>query len=168
MRNNPEPESGTWASLVLETRKAAGLSQQKFGALIGVDRSTVWRWENWNQKPDSVEVVATFAEATGAHVAVAMQRSGYAAAPRPTADASSVPEPAIHAYARKLGLELHSPIVAKILAGPWDEGMMRFMLDRERQWQDAAIQQRIEQIEVTEEAYRRRGGEDAGGVHKAA
>src|SRR4051812_18534502 len=53
MRINPSAESSTWASLVRTHRQLARLSQEKLADEVGTARSTVWRWENSDQKPES-------------------------------------------------------------------------------------------------------------------
>lgn len=47
------------ASGIRAARKAAGLSQEAAGALIGVERRTVMRWESGERRPPAERAVFT-------------------------------------------------------------------------------------------------------------
>lgn len=49
--------------MITTARKEAGLSMASLASEIGVNRSTVWRWENGRAKPD-IEAIRLIASAT--------------------------------------------------------------------------------------------------------
>lgn len=49
---------------ITDARRKAGLSMADLAAMVGVNRTTVWRWETGRAKPD-VEAIRMIATATG-------------------------------------------------------------------------------------------------------
>lgn len=156
MRNNPAVESGTWATLVKTHRRARNMSQQALADAAGCDRSTVWRWENTDQKPDSAAQALRVAEVLGIDRDTAMRATGFAP------DDERPAEPELWTYARSLGLDPHSVEVQTILGGRWAEDMQRRMLRQEREWQEADRRRRLDQIKLAEELYATTAGETDG------
>jgi len=149
MRNTSPRESGTWATFVREAREAALISQIELARRIGVERTTVWRWENKDQLPDTATVAASVARALKLDQDEALRLAGFTV---------GVPEPEPESdddrLVRSFGLDPASRIVRKIMGGPWDTAMKRRMLRREREWADKAEAERLEQLDLAEEAYR--------------
>lgn len=162
MRNISPEESGTWATLVKAARRQAGLSQDRLAKGFGGDRSTVWRWENSDQKPDSVAIAVRVADVLEIDRNVALRAAGFAVEEIP-----EVPESEDDKLVRSFGLDPNSRIVQRIMTGPWDTGMKKLMLKREREWVDRAEAERLGQLDLAEQLARRTG-EDDGGVHQAA
>lgn len=92
MRNTPAPQRGIWATYVLAARKNAGprLSQAELARRLGVDRSTIWRWETGQSKPEDADIVAQLAEVLDLDLeealAAAGLRPGVSAPAEPTRD----------------------------------------------------------------------------------
>lgn len=53
---NPLPEPRTVAERLVQTRKNLGLSQKKMAGRIGVDPSTLARWERGERQPTGVDL----------------------------------------------------------------------------------------------------------------
>lgn len=115
MRNIEDVVSGDWASFVREGRRELKLTQEKFGAAVGVNRSTVWRWEKEGMKPENVEVTTAVARLFGVSVDAAMKAAGLMAVG--PYEPTRPPHPMILKY----GLSSSDPIVRKILAANVDE-----------------------------------------------
>lgn len=75
MRNTRTPRQA-WAEYSAAARQAAKLSASELARRLGIDRVTVWRWENGKQKPENSEVVQKFAEATGVDLDEALAAAG--------------------------------------------------------------------------------------------
>lgn len=150
MRNTSQPDSGAWATFVTATRKHAGISQAELGRRSQVSRETVWRWETGRQKPENIDTVLLVAQATGWDEDDALRAAGLKA-PDPMAPE---PESAETQLVRSFDLDPGSAVVKKIMSGPWDLEMKKKMLRREREWVDRAEAERIEQLDLAEEAYR--------------
>jgi transcriptional regulator with XRE-family HTH domain len=65
VRNNPPADRVAWATFAKAARETAqegrGMSQSELARQLKVDRVTVWRWENGQQRPEDAGVVARFA-----------------------------------------------------------------------------------------------------------
>lgn len=88
-----------WARYARAARKHAGLTTPDLADALGVNRSTPWRWEAGQNVPESVPLVARFAEVTGVNSHEALTAAGLHADPRPAVE---LPEPAPHPLARQL------------------------------------------------------------------
>lgn len=78
----------TWDVYVSRIRAATGLSRPKFAAKIGVDSTTLWRWETGRQKPESKEAPEAIARVFGVDADAALAAAGLR-----TAAESPVPLP---------------------------------------------------------------------------
>lgn len=61
MRNASELPA-TWAQYVTQLRQAAGMSRPALAVRLGVDPTTVWRWETGRQRPESPDAPEMLAE----------------------------------------------------------------------------------------------------------
>jgi len=121
--NRSAAKSGSWATLVVEGRRRAGYTQEKLAALVGVDRTTVWRWEKQNRLPDTVELTLVVARVLGIDQDLALHAAGHVG--------PDAPEPEVDP--RLKGLSPDDPVVRHILSAPVSERMRELMLDRRRQ-----------------------------------
>jgi len=150
MRNIPPAESGTWATLVKTYREAAGVSQAALAEAVGTDRSTVWRWENRNQRPESYTLTKRVIDRLAIPREVGFAAAGYG-------DDEAEPDP--YAYVREMGLDPNNRIVRRILAMPGiSEELRMAALRRERELQLRDEQRRLEDLEWTLEQQRRQAG----------
>lgn len=82
----------TWAAYAKQARGAAvpQLSQSELARRLQTDRTTIWRWENGKQKPDSRDIVVRFADEVGVPRDEALAAAGLhpdlAPPPAPTLD----------------------------------------------------------------------------------
>src|SRR5688572_2100644 len=121
--NGSAEKSGSWAALVIQGRRSLGYTQEKLAALVGVDRTTVWRWEKQGRVPDTVELTLVVARTLGADADVALHAAGHVG--------PDTPEPEVDE--RLAGLDARDPVVRHILELDVDEEMRGYMLDRRRQ-----------------------------------
>lgn len=63
------------------------MNRTAFAAAAGIGRTTAWRWENSDQRPENIEVVARVAEVLGLDLDEALAAAGL----RPAAEPPSVP-----------------------------------------------------------------------------
>jgi transcriptional regulator with XRE-family HTH domain len=131
----PKPKTPTWKAYVLEARRQARMSQQALADAIGANKSTVWRWENEDRAPESVEVAEKVADATNTPRATARAAGGFAASD----DEGTDP--------RLAGLDPDDPVVRHIMSLDVDEEMREMMLDRRRQILADRARQDIDEIE---------------------
>lgn len=75
MRNVP-PAEGGWASYVRAAREHAKLTRPALAVAMGVQRSTIYRWETTNTRPEQADVVARFARETGVNLDEALAAAG--------------------------------------------------------------------------------------------
>lgn len=122
MRNTSAAKSGDWATFSLTARKAARLSQRALAQAIGVARETIWRWETDKQRPENVETVRRFAEATGVDLTEALRAARL--------HAGSGDEPPMDPRLR--GLDPADPVVTKIMSVDIPETLRDRMLNRYR------------------------------------
>lgn len=146
MRNTA---SGTWATLVREGRERVRprLSQQALAELVGVDRTTIWRWESAGVRPENPEMVIAVAAALGVDQDEAMLAAGLAVAGKDAGDADP----------RLRGLDPNDPVVRKIMSFDVDDEMRDMMLDRHRHNLELDRQRYLAQLEQDERLLRRRG-----------
>lgn len=159
MRHNPEPESGTWATLVRANRDRLKLTQVRAAEMIGVSRETIIRWEGGRTLPDSIDVADRASHVLGIDQSLGRRSTGYAGADPPE-------EPQMWTYARSLGLDPRSETVQEILTAGWTESMTRRMLREERKLKEDDERRRLERIRLAKEMYRRSGEDD--GLDQAA
>ena len=145
MRNAPKTPTPTWRAFVLEARTLARMSQQALADALGVNKSTVWRWENENRAPESLELAIRLADATRSSREVAAAAAGFAMPD----DSEEAPDP------RLRGLDPKDPVVIHIVNLDIDEEMRRFMLDYHRQ--KLALRREQDILEVDIMARRERG-----------
>lgn len=62
VRSTPERRREAWASYIQALRKATGVSRAELARRLGVDPTTVWRWETKRQKPESPDIPLAIAE----------------------------------------------------------------------------------------------------------
>lgn len=106
MRNAPKPKVPTWAEYVLQARTNAKLSQRALAAKLGVDRVTVWRWENENRRPESAELAVKVADVTHTVRELALAAAGLGMPDDPADE---------HGLALR-GLDPGDPVVQNILS----------------------------------------------------
>lgn len=137
MRNTTEPQRQTWA---IYAKAARGrINQSEFARRLGVDRATIYRWENGLQKPENAETVARFAQVTGVDIDEALAAAGL----RPNVEAPAEPT-------REPDEE-----EARILRAPVDEEMKRRMLAKLHDRRERERQQRIADFDDMIELARR-------------
>lgn len=145
MRNT---SGSTWATFVKDGRDRAGLSQKALADVLGIERTTVWRWENAGVRPDSPEMVAATADAIHQDRNAAMHAAGLA-----------IPDfAAPEADPRLQGLDASDPIVRRIMGFEIDEEMRAFMLDRHRRNLERDRQRYLEDLDRDLEQFQRRTG----------
>ena len=76
MRNATEAERGAWATYTRAAREQRGMSQTALAQRTGIDRVTIWRWENSKQRPDDPDVIARWASALAIDANEAMAAAG--------------------------------------------------------------------------------------------
>lgn len=140
----------TWATMVVDGRRRKQLTQQGLADLLGIDRTTVWRWERGGVKPDDPEMVRAVALALGENEDEAHQLAGLALPSSSRAEAETDP--------RLRGLDPADPVVRKIMALDVDEQMRGWMLDRHRQNLERDRQRYLEDLERDAEMLRRQRG----------
>lgn len=132
MRTIDDVVSGDWASFVKEGRRELRLSQEKFGAEVGVNRSTVWRWENEGMKPENIDVAGAVAELFGVPVDVALKAAGLLVTGR------TAPAAPPHPLVLKYSMSSTDPIVRRILGADVDERTREDMFRHYRRRLDEA------------------------------
>ncbi len=142
VRNDGSDRRQTWAEYVAKLRKATRLSRPKFAERLGVDPTTVWRWEVKGQRPESSEVPELIALTFGLDVDDVLTAAGL----KPSGDRA--PEPP----------QPPDEEVELILAQKVDEDTKQAMLERLFQLRERDKQRRIEEIQfLVEQARRARG-----------
>lgn len=136
--NNAASKSGTWATLVVDGRRRMGYTQERLAALVGVDRTTVWRWEKQNRLPDTVELTLLVARHIGIESEVALHAAGHVG--------PDTPEPEVDP--RLNGLDPRDPVVQHILSLDVDEQMRGYMLDRRREILELRRKQDIAEVDI--------------------
>lgn len=131
---------------MIEARAAARLSQQALADALGVNKSTVWRWENEDRRPESIDLAIKVADVTRTSRSLAVAAAGLAL---PDDEGDSDP--------RLAGLDPNDPIVAHILALDVDDEMRGFMLDRRRQQITEQRERDLREIEFWVNRERGRG-----------
>lgn len=63
VRNTTRDPRSAWATFAKAARTQRRMSQSELARRIGVERTTVWRWETGRQRPESADIVARFADA---------------------------------------------------------------------------------------------------------
>lgn len=88
--NTATPDRGTWAALVTATRERVSMTKSELARRLGVDRTTVIRWESGKNRPEDAATVQAFADLFGLDVddvlAAAGLRVGTPAPGRPASD----------------------------------------------------------------------------------
>lgn len=130
VRNTTGPGRGGWATYAKAAREGALVSQSELARRLGVNRTTIFRWEDGRARPDSPEAVRAFAEILGLDLDEALAAAGFK--PGTTAPAEPTRE-------RDEEVEL-------ILAAPVDDRMKQRMLERLFELRERDKQRRIEEI----------------------
>ncbi|WP_158619070.1 helix-turn-helix transcriptional regulator [Micromonospora sp. M71_S20] len=65
MRNTATHDRGAWASLVTKTRERVGMNKSELARRLGIDRTTIIRWESGKSRPEDPTVVEAFAQLFG-------------------------------------------------------------------------------------------------------
>lgn len=76
MRNTSGPTRGNWATFSKAAREGALLNKAEMARRLGVDRGTIHRWETGQNKPESAELVASFARITGVDLDESLAAAG--------------------------------------------------------------------------------------------
>lgn len=156
MRNIEDVASGDWASFVRQGRRELKLTQETFGARVGVNRSTVWRWEKEGMKPENVTIVSAVARLLGVDDTVALKAAGLFV---PAGTAPAAPHPLVNKYS----VSSSDPIVRRILAANVDDATREDMFRHYRR--------RLDELAVDidwMERHAPKEGEDENGVDSAA
>lgn len=74
VRNTTEPQRQAWAQFAKSAR--GRMPQSELAKQLGVDRATIYRWENGLQRPENADTVARFAQITGIDVEEALAAAG--------------------------------------------------------------------------------------------
>lgn len=130
MRNIADLESGDWATFVKEGRREAKLTQERLAGMVGVNRTTVWRWENEGMKPENVAMALAVAEALDVDDELALKAAALAKI--------DTPQRKPHPLVLKYNVSSDDPIVRKILAAPVDEATREDMFAHYRRRLDEA------------------------------
>lgn len=74
----PEEQRQIWGDYIAKLRRATGLSREDFAAKLGdnTDGSTIWRWETYKQKPNSLDKPERIAKAYGVPVEEVVAAAG--------------------------------------------------------------------------------------------
>lgn len=107
MRSTRPGERGSWASYARAARLAARLSQVELARRIGVDRTSIGRWESGRYKPDRADQVVAFARATGVPVEEALAAAGFRPHLEPPATPTTSADPELQAI-------LDAPVPARV------------------------------------------------------
>jgi transcriptional regulator with XRE-family HTH domain len=146
VRNNPAENRVAWATFAKAARESArdgrGMSQSELGRQLKVDRVTVWRWENGQQRPENSSVVARFAEILGVDLDEALA----AASLRPDVEPPKQPT-------RERDEELEEILVADLPQRIKQELIEAVLSERERD-----KERRMQMIQRLIRAERRRAG----------
>jgi transcriptional regulator with XRE-family HTH domain len=114
VRNTPADQRGAWATFAKAARTGARISQSELARRLGVDRTTIFRWESGRARPESAEMIRAFAEVLDIELDEALAAAGL----RP-----GVAPPVEPTRERDEEMEL-------ILAAPVDDRMKSLMVDR--------------------------------------
>lgn len=125
VRNTTEPQRSTWARFAKAAR--GKMSQSELARQLQVDRATIYRWENGQQRPERADTVARFARITGIDVDEALAAAGL----KPDVEALAEPTPMIDEEE------------ALIMAAPVDDALKQMMLDQLHERRDRERAQRI-------------------------
>lgn len=90
---NTAAQRRIWANYVAVAREVAGLSQSELARRLGVNRVTVWRWEDERQVPEDIQVVQRFAALVAVPVADALAAAGLAPGAEPPPPPQHEPDP---------------------------------------------------------------------------
>lgn len=96
VRNTQGVERGAWATYVKQARTSAvpSVGQSELARRVGVERTTVYRWETGQQRPENAETVRAVAEVLGLDLdealAAAGLRPGVAPPTEPTRDVDEI------------------------------------------------------------------------------
>lgn len=123
VRNSPKAPTPTWQAYVLEARRLSGLSQQALADVLGVNKSTVWRWENESRAPESLDLAVRVADATRTPRETAAAAGGFTMRD----ETDDTPDP------RLVGLDSNDDVVRLIMSLDVDESLRSRMLNRRRQ-----------------------------------
>jgi transcriptional regulator with XRE-family HTH domain len=137
VRNTPKAKTPSWRAFVLEARTLARMSQQALADAMGVNKSTVWRWENEDRGPESVEMALRVADATRSSRELAVAAAGFA-----------LPEEDDELDPRLRGLDPADPVVRHIMGLDIDEETRGYMLDRRREILALRREQDLRELDI--------------------
>lgn len=76
VRNTSDENRGTWATFAKAARTGARMTQSELARQLGVERTTVWRWETGKQRPENADMVAAFARVLDIELDEALAAAG--------------------------------------------------------------------------------------------
>lgn len=141
VRTIPDRPRDSWATYVSALRQATGISRAEMARRLGVDPTTVWRWETGRQKPESPAVPQAMAGLFHLDLDEALAAAGL----KPDVEPPKEPT-----RERDEEMEL-------ILSAPVDERTKKQMIDRLLMLREQDRRRRIDEIEF----WIRRGRESA-------
>lgn len=117
VRNTPEDARSAWAAFAKAAREQQRVSQTELARRLGVERSTIWRWETGKQRPENVDIVMRFAETLGVKVDEALAAAGLKPGVEPPTEPSREPDEEIDLVMTdpRLDADMRKRIVALIL-----------------------------------------------------
>lgn len=134
--NASPPPRGTWATYAEAARLRLKVDKTGMADLLGIERSTIHRWETGRTRPRDPEVIRLFAEVAGLDLDEALAAAGL----RPGAE--SRPTPRDEEIERVLQSDLSNPIKMKII-----ESLMAMREEDERRHRED-LQRRQQVIEL--------------------
>lgn len=139
VRNTTGPGRGGWATYAKAARTGALLSQSELARRLGINRTTIFRWETGAARPENPDVVQAFAEVLSLNLDEALAAAGL----RPGTTAPAEPT-------RERDEEMEM-----ILAAPVDDRMKQRMIERLRELRERDKQRRMEEIRFVLDPRRR-------------
>lgn len=85
MRNN-------WGPYIADARKKRGMNRTAFADAVGIGRTTAWRWESSDQRPENVDVVLRVASVLGLDIDEALAAAGLSPDREPPEPQAQEPE----------------------------------------------------------------------------
>ncbi|MEU4777504.1 helix-turn-helix transcriptional regulator [Micromonospora sp. NPDC023633] len=89
--NTATPDRGTWASLVTTTRERVGMNKSELARRLGIDRTTIIRWESGRSRPEDPAVVEAFAALFGLNADEVLVAAGLRVGTSPPGRSTSDP-----------------------------------------------------------------------------
>ena len=140
VRNTSGEQRGTWATFAKAARTGARLSQSELARRLGVDRTTIFRWESGRARPESADMVRAFADVLDIDLEEALAAAGL----RPGVEAPKEPT-----RERDEEMEL-------ILTADVDDRLKQIMIERLLELRERDKQRRIEDLKFIIDPRKRR------------